>query len=950
MKNATFAKSTSRFIYVLMILGLMKMLSANISHYSLINHDTGILKLDLETTFDPDSTYEDSLAVADDYGDGDTISFSNIGLDTVFTLYEDSLSDPTDTIYDSTETELREFDFTRDISITPGGFKKEIQQELFGYHLEGMFTPKHQPQDESNVNYPTTWGWLADLKPRVLRFPGGGSSRWMHLLPYDTDGDNIDDKFPIGYGYDLEEIIRYYDITNETDDPGNLIDNIQADDPLYMAGITSDLADDICDNCHEWMNSDDYKGSIENAAENYHEQMNVLPTLSQQQLYIDQFIALVDYIQDQGNYTVDVIIDLNVISETASQCRRIIDYLENDDSKEDGGNGVTSVHVVGVEMGNEMNLKWAQDLMGYNQFDDYWGFINGHDFDEVDADAIDDPGELFSEGYQSWVNDYFNYVFNPAFQSDHNFISSFKSDPSFLCKVGLPAANLKSGAPEWYALRTEADLSSNWNLDMTNHYYDFITVDGIDRFLFDAVILHPYYEPNGNYNQIPVDYFCDEEYPVSGTAPDCTSEACDFWPADKWQYNTEDERLSDAFERLMGLSGNDFGNFKTFIRQRYDQSYDKQNTDLKLYLKKKWKKELWTTEWNLKDKNNDYSNDSYEQTRLTSYCNSFAHGLLIHEWFLNDLKKNFDPDYREGFHTYSTFHGWGGGAYYAMTLHADAADLSYHLDEAGNPDPLDPAPAGQLLWLKRTMYYTFELLSEISKRELQYVPSNYLIYAHNPNIQPTLFIDAENTLYIYYSNMKNETQSYKLTPGYLINLFPGATTLGFGDAEIFNVDPLRSYSCSGRSMLFDMNTCYNNTNHLHPFEIQGVTGPVANDPECTGLPGGAICVTVPPNSYGYFTVPVYTSPREGIVLTEKQINIYPNPSGNSFRINCTLPQVIIDEFVIDIFNLQGEKTGSLVTRQNEPIDISGLPSGMFMVGITDAKKSFYIYKKMMKIE
>jgi hypothetical protein len=535
-------------------------------------------------------------------------------------------------------------------------------------------------------------------------------------------------------------------------------------------------------------------------------------------------------------------------------------------------------------------------------------------------------------------------------QEDHNFISAFKADPDFECKVGIAAGNLKAGAPDWYALKGEDNLSDDWNEELVEHYEDYITVNDDERFLFDAVVLHPYYEPSGNYLNIPLDYYCNVLYPASGTAPICTYEGCDSWELDRWKFTDPDDRLRDPFEKLLGLQSNEPGNFEAFIKNRYDESYDAQNDVLKFYLKKKWQKDLWTTEWNLKDRHNSYPSESYLQLQLSSYVNSFAHGLLIQEWFLNDLKKNFDTDFRKGFHTYSTFHGWGGGSYYSMLLHSDEADRLYHLDEDGESDPLSAPPSGQLLWLKRTMYYTFELLSEITKHDLKYVPSNHSMYVHNSNVAPTVFINNTNLLYIYYSNMKNETQSYVIKPGHLIDLFPEAVAIGFGNAEIYNVDPLRLYSTSGRSKLYDMNTCYNDEDQFHPFEIQGITGPTLNDPECTGLPGGAICVTVPASSFGYFTIPIYTSSNERLSISEDQINIYPNPAGSSFMLSCAIPEILIDEFAIDVFNLNGERIISTTTAQNSPVDISSLTSGIYMIAITNKEKTFYVYKKLVKIE
>ena len=42
------------------------------------------------------------------------------------------------------------------------------------------------------------WQWLSDLQPKTLRFPGGSSSKFMHLRPYkDANGDGILDSIKV---------------------------------------------------------------------------------------------------------------------------------------------------------------------------------------------------------------------------------------------------------------------------------------------------------------------------------------------------------------------------------------------------------------------------------------------------------------------------------------------------------------------------------------------------------------------------------------------------------------------------------------------------------------------------------------------------------------------------------------------------------------------------------
>ncbi|MFZ1635369.1 MAG: hypothetical protein WAT43_15895, partial [Chitinophagales bacterium] len=714
----------------------------------------------------PDSIIIETDTISDTYEVGDTMDIDLAGMDTLFILYEDTTNSNIDSLND-TET-FRVFDANKDITITPGGVTHIIPSGLFGIHIEGMFSPKHLPEDSENVNYPNSWMWLADLKPKVLRFPGGASSRWMHLLPYKDEVapfgvlDSIK-----GYGYDMEEIIRYYDVTDGS---------IEADDEDYIDSILSDLSDLECDSCNAWMNELNYEDGVESMYRKYNEQVNNIPTTQQQQ-YIDQFIALVDFIQNQGGYTVEVIVDLNIISESASQCKRIVDYLQNPAPKDEGGNGKTSVHIAGVEMGNECNLKWGTDIMGFYAFDDYWNLINGTGKDDTPI------GELTPE-FDDWLNSFSEYVFGENYYDDHDFISAFKGDSMFEMKVGIPAANLNNTGTSSFAFKTIEDLSTSWNEDLITHYHDSLVFGDDVRYLFDAVILHTYYDAKNNWDTLATANLCHANYPNSGM-PTCNTESCDFWLGDRWQFNTYDERLSDAYEAVIGLGSNKFGNFKQFIRTRYGESYDQQNADLLFSGSQAWKKELWTIEWNLKDKNSDYEENDPEQYILSSFCNSFEHGWLVQEWFLNNIKQNYSSGYRPSFHTYSTFHSYGGGSYYAMLLQSDIADRLNNLDSLGMPDTLNSPPSTQNLFLKKTIYYTYEMLSEIQKKELKYLQSNFTAYTHNPNVQPTVFIDKLNKkLYIYYSNMKSETQSYVLKKGYLLALYPGSTALAYGTATI----------------------------------------------------------------------------------------------------------------------------------------------------------------------
>ena len=124
-----------------------------------------------------------------------------------------------------------------DIKIKLCGESREINPGLFGVTIEGFFRPKQTPiDDEDNLE---AWDWLSDLQPKLIRFPGGASGTFMHLLPF----QDLEAPFEVldsikGYGYDINEIIRYFDGTDLS---------IETDEPGFVESIHTDMLDEICD-------------------------------------------------------------------------------------------------------------------------------------------------------------------------------------------------------------------------------------------------------------------------------------------------------------------------------------------------------------------------------------------------------------------------------------------------------------------------------------------------------------------------------------------------------------------------------------------------------------------------------------------------------------------------------------------------------------------------------
>lgn len=112
------------------------------------------------------------------------------------------------------------------IAITLNNKTEVINPGIHGVNVTGMFDQSSMPEEDSTVGQ---WSSLVDLKPEILRFPSGANGKFMHVLS---------DR---GYGYNLEEMIHYYDITD---------DSLNA--PLYDSVILhlsdNDYLDDFIDN------------------------------------------------------------------------------------------------------------------------------------------------------------------------------------------------------------------------------------------------------------------------------------------------------------------------------------------------------------------------------------------------------------------------------------------------------------------------------------------------------------------------------------------------------------------------------------------------------------------------------------------------------------------------------------------------------------------------------
>ena len=158
--------------------------------------------------------------------------------------------------------------------------------------------------------------------------------------------------------------------------------------------------------------------------------------------YINQFVDFINFIQTQNsNYSIDIYLDLNIISQTPSEARAIVDYLRDGDI-----NGVTDITVAGVELSNEVYFNWARDLAGFALFNDYWAYVTG---DVTWGDYTNDLGVLthFTTITVDNPVSYAEYVMRPelydntatTYDPSHDFFAALKASPPV--NIGLPAEN-----------------------------------------------------------------------------------------------------------------------------------------------------------------------------------------------------------------------------------------------------------------------------------------------------------------------------------------------------------------------------------------------------------------------------------------------------------------------------------------------------------------------------
>ncbi len=936
MKPLTFSKSflmhlCSNYLFVILSFFLFTSQQTIFAgNYSHLNYSTP------DPLFYPDSVEEDSVA----FEEGDTVEIYMDGPNTVYVLY-------TDTSAAQDSLEMSEWAFTDNqpyILIELSDHAGEIQQGLFGLNLTNFFLPKHANINETGAAYgadPTPYDMLSDLVPNVLRFPAGAAGTFMHPLgsPYTTDTEDLlFGELNGGYGYNLEEMIRFFDMTDGEEDVFifPILDMTDLLGALYIDFFGDIPVDYECQSCAAWM--DDGEGAIKNFEDIYLTWYNQpkfdpdgLDYYQMDDLYINDFIRLVQQIETENTgHVVDVIYCADILNQVAGEVVDVINYLKD--------NEIYDLHVVGVELGNECFSSWFCDAVGFcddegiSDFEHYYKYINGDDY----------------TGLSGWSNSDLEYVLPDNVESDHDFIEKIRGDG--YCsdiKIGLPAAAHRNCGEYIFITDEEEGRGIGgpegggeppcpypaWNDDMTDHYGDqFLTGNGYS-YVFDVVNIHNYLTPtnsptlNTNFRDIilpPGDDCLDGDYTAGVPYSNYTD--------GEWDYSPIDPRLECSFYGLMG-EGNEPGNFHNAIKTEiYDAQEDhadhleflSTDDDPKV-------KELWMTEYSM---STDKGIPALEKPFIGVIANTFIQAYVTQEWIMDNIKMNFKSTYRDNFFTYATMQNFLGGVPTDVMTPAQVQDQVElgKMTDCGDDVVLN-------FYAPRIMYYDLLLLKDIFDGDKEFLKSTTTMYIGNPNLPPTVFIDQnEDKIYVVFSNMRYGTQTYYIDPDEVEGLYPGfSINLNNPPIYIYSIDAQQPYSRSGYNSLSAINTYYTSCNdgadYDNWFEITA-TATETNTGTCAGGWGisDGVCVKVPAYSCGYFVIEL-----DPYRLGDAQdvYRIFPNPASTGFMIQYTDKDFDRGaELQVEIYSTTGNLIETVFAFEGEMIDISKLPVGVYQLVIS----------------
>jgi hypothetical protein len=853
----------------------------------------------------------------------ETAAYKIIQADTVLNFGQNQYSE-------ENKIDLKILSLSNDISIRLGNDPKPINTGIFGMNWADEFKNSSLPilyKDATGtlVEEPTSqaqWDWVAALTPEVVRIPSGSYSKFVHFLPYkDSDADGELDPV-VGLGYDIIEIARFFD---ETDGVLNLAEETAADIAAGVTGITNEMDEILSEsdgNLNDWILNDD---KILDHYKNYVKKYNA--QLTEDTRYIDDIIYAVHKIEDANDgKKVKVIVCLNILSETASQCHAIIQYLIDH-----------NIVVSGVEMGNECYASYYCKSMGFSSFNNYYNYINGGTTPVTD--------DLF-EFYDGW---------ELPVKYDHDYIGAFRGINQI---EGVEIGVVGASDEEAYIGNDDACANkAEWNLQCRSHYGDNVAYFP-HQYKFDAVIIHNYYATNDW-----GDYLTGSLYfnPIL----ECNTDA-EGYDA-RWHFDGFDPRLQPSFIPLRKL-------FKDYLSTGY---YDQMNTliaGLEFWLPEEvnLKKDLWYTEWNLKT-NPSGNATPLELNEYKIMSNNFLDGVYTFEQVLDLIKINYMSvdgiPYRENFLTYACIHNLAGGVWEDLLTIASDAELDNLGITCAACDLPDTDPNSRNYYLRRTNYFVFMLLSNIFKNNLQYLPSTFSYASKHVNIKPTVFIDQDKeNIYLFYSNMTDQPQNYKIDPAALLPFYFEAIGIEFGSVYGEYIYASQLYSTSGRNTLYNwrdntwtiandtdgdglydlsedpdgvderINICYEDNPPVPLIEINGISN-FFNYPDCSGHFVTNGCITVNPYSIGYVKlsiVPIFPEERNAGSNNEKvySLSIYPNPAGNYITLHDANTSVNTAGYKVNIRNSMGV---TLIIEQMEndgQLNISSLIPGIYFVTTT----------------
>lgn len=860
------------------------------------------------------------------------------GLDTVF-IIEDVAGDS-----------MARMITIEDIGIKLTNYAVTPPYGIDGFNLQDFYLMSHaNPQNDVNYtagNLPSDY--LTSLAPKTLRYPGGSSCKYKHAFGSmnSTDpGNPFAGQKNGGYGINIEELIPLYDQSG----PGGALalstlvtDYLANNNELPNGSMTwmdVSLRDSFKDYFNEWYTQEHFDPAMYTVLG--------VEEIWNEPLAINYFIDQIEQLETENpGLEIHVMLTLNILTETAQDYVEIINYLIDPSM-----NHEYDVKFVGVEMGNENYNNFFGTMMGwddyvtgtscYTAFDHFWAYINGAD------------------DYNAWfgITGDFNLATHlPASMmglgadgiNKHNYLYEIKHNFSNRVPIGIPAEK-PTIATGPFIVDPESDhmpdtylgvTCPTWNEDLYSHYGDLV-----DTYpAFDAVIIHPYYNAkndndpalNTNWGEIPIGSDVSpcldgdpvasghQDFPTTGTL------------SGLYTYGTPDSRLDCAFNGIIGnVATPPQGNFRQFVVSRYKIGIEDVSTELHFEPSEPNPKYCWATEWNL---NNNSSYDAADvdgdakTTRRYVYHQKFVHSYLMQEEMLDFIKINYKPEFREGFMQYTCIQGFLGGTNSMLLRGATPQDkVELGIGLCTDDDFKDFVP--------RTTYYSLRLMNQIHLQNLGYLQSTYTVHASNINKAPTTFLSEQYIVdgtsycdaYVYYTNLKDEDQVYVIKPGTL------AVSLTGNHAEIHCIQASQLYSASGKSELFDINDSYNTCNtagYANQYEMRGELPPYTDMDVCPlDMPPGSMCVTVPAHSCGYFVFSFEVLMRLGEV--DNIFALYPNPSSSMFQVTQTNLEVeLVDHFNIKITNANGQLEKEIYdVGQNESIDISDLPVGIYFVSI-----------------